>query len=146
MSSTRTDKRDYHDILTTQGINKELWKWLRAHAILEKKSVGEVVNEMVGDYREEVRRLGRTMDLSSPYELQPEHQHSIRGVDRTLWQWLKAQSILDEKFLGEILNGLIYRYMNHVNDSTGSGSRLLEPGLPTALSVIPDRHRTDRGT
>ena len=65
------------------------------------------------------------------------------GVDRTLWQWLKAQSILDEKFLGEILNGLIYRYMN---DSTGSGLGLLEPDLTTPLSMIPDRHRTDRGT
>ena len=143
MSSARTDRRDYHDILTTQGINKELWKWLRAHAALQKKSVGEIVNEMVGDYREEVRRLGRTLDLSSPYELQPEHRHSIRGVDRTLWQWLKAQSILDEKFLGEILNGLIYRYMN---DSTGSGIGLLEPDLTTTLSMISDRHRTDTGT
>jgi hypothetical protein len=146
MSSSRTGKRDYHDILTTQGINKELWKWLRAHAALQRKSVGEIVNEMVGGYREEVRRLGRTLDLSSPYKLQPEHQHSIRGVDRTLWQWLKAQSILDERFLGEILNGLIYRYMNHIKDNTGSGTGLLEPDLPAALSMIPDRHQTDTAT
>ena len=52
--------------------------------------------------------------MMSSYELDREKQHSIRGIDRKLWQWLKAQSILEDRFLGENLNALIERRKDEV--------------------------------
>ena len=44
VSPSESYKRDYHDIITAQGINPELWKWLRAYAAVEDRSVGEIIN------------------------------------------------------------------------------------------------------
>ena len=57
--------------------------------------------------------------LMSSYELDRENQRSIRGIDRKLWQWLKAQSILEDRFLGENLNALIERRKDEVGVSEG---------------------------
>ena len=110
MSTFRSNKRDYRQILTTQGINRELWIWLRSHATLEEITVGEIINELIDWYKRDVTLRVTGPDLTSPYELQSDHQLSIRGVDRDLWQWLKAQSILEGRYLGDIVNALIYRY------------------------------------
>ena len=40
--------------LTVRGINEELWLWLRTRSVLEGRTVGEVLNELIEDYRREV--------------------------------------------------------------------------------------------
>ena len=114
VSPSESYKRDYHDIITAQGINPELWKWLRAYAAVEDRSVGEIINELIDRHRDHVRRTGTVPQLMSSYELDRENQRSIRGIDRKLWQWLKAQSILENRFLGENLNALIERRKDEV--------------------------------
>ena len=103
-----------HDILTTQGINQELWIWLRSHAAIERRNVGAIINELIERYKNEVASGGVAPQLTSTYELEPKHQHSIRGIDRNLWQWLKSRSIVEYRFLGEILNALIERHRREV--------------------------------
>ena len=109
-------KRDYHDILTTQGVNRELWKWLRGRAAIETRSVGEILNELIYGYRQEVGRTGRAPQLTSSYELESKNQHSIRGIDRDQWRWLKAHCIFEERYLGDIVNALIEQYMGEVGE------------------------------
>ena len=111
MTSPRPRKREWHEILTTQGINRELWKWLRAHATVENTTVGELINGLIEDYRNDVRMRSGDLEMTSGYSLEPANQHSIRGIDRDMWQWLRAQAILQDKFLCELLNELIYRKM-----------------------------------
>ena len=63
-----------------------------------------------------MRRTGTVPQFMASYELDPENQRAIRGIDRKLWLWLwlKAQSILEDRFLGEILNALIERRKDEV--------------------------------
>ena len=49
-----TQKSDYREIRSIKGIDRQLWRWLRYRATLERKSVGEKVNELIEDYRRRV--------------------------------------------------------------------------------------------
>ena len=100
MTSPRPRKRDWHYILTTQGINRELWKWLRAHAVVEDRTVGEIINELIEGYRSNVSMRSAGLEMTSTYELELDNQHSIRGIDRELWQWLRAQMHTAGEVLG----------------------------------------------
>ena len=112
MNRSKSYKRDYHDILPVQGINRELWRWARAQAATENRTVGEIVNELIDEYRRESARAGGAPAWTSSFPSEQRHQLSIRGIDRDLWRWLKAQSIMEGRYLGEIVNSLIDRYRN----------------------------------
>ena len=111
MSTSKSYKRDYHQILPVKWINRELWKWLRAHVALEDRVTGEVINELIDRYKSDTTGwLGGKLEMTSCYEPDIKSQLSIRGIDRELWRWLKARGIMEEQSAGEILNELIYRY------------------------------------
>ena len=109
MISSNSYKRDYHDILPVQGINRDLWRLVKARAAAEGKTVGEVLNELIDEYqRDSGREIGLPLGSTS-YETDPRHLLPIRGIDRDLWRWLKAQSVLEGRYMGEIVNSLIER-------------------------------------
>lgn len=49
-----THKSDYREIRSIKGIDRELWQWLKYRAALERKSVGQKVNELIEGYRSRV--------------------------------------------------------------------------------------------
>ena len=116
MNLRRPHKGNYRDILTTQGTNPELWKLFRARLALEGKSAGELLNELIERHKRDAEEASVTPDVTSPYEYAPENQKSLRGIDRELWRWLKSHCIMEEILLGEILNGLMHKYLTQVSD------------------------------
>ena len=49
-----THKSDYREIRSIKGIDRQLWQWLKYRATLERKSVGQKVNELIEDYQRRV--------------------------------------------------------------------------------------------
>ena len=47
-----TSKRGQENLLSVKGIDRELWKWLKARAALESKTAGEIINGLIERYRE----------------------------------------------------------------------------------------------
>ena len=64
----------------SKWINRELWKWLRAHVALEDRVTGEVINELIDRYKSDTTGwLGGKLDMTSCYEPDIKSQLSIRG-------------------------------------------------------------------
>ena len=95
---------------TVKWINRELWAWLRARAMIEHRGAGEILNRLIGGYRVEVGWDGEALRRTS-YERDITHSLSVRGLDEELWQWLKDRATLEERGVAEVLNELIHRYM-----------------------------------
>ena len=51
-----TSKRSQENILAIRGIDRELWKWLKARAALEGKTAAEVINGLIERYNGPARR------------------------------------------------------------------------------------------
>ena len=97
---------------TIYGIHPDLWKLAKARAKLENRTMGEFFNEVIDTYREFVMKSGSRLKMTSPYEAVPYREHSVRGVDETLWRWVRTRSIL-EGYRPQILLGeLLYRRVN----------------------------------
>ena len=102
--------RDTLPSLTVRGINQELWEWLKARAVAEDTTAGEIINVLIERYR----RDGASRLQGSPYTHDPQHIINIRGIDRELWKSLKDHATLEEKTVGEMLNELIHQYRREV--------------------------------
>ena len=48
-----TSRRGQENLLSVKGIDRQLWKWLKARAALEGKTAGSVINELIDRYRKE---------------------------------------------------------------------------------------------
>ena len=111
MAVPRPHKRSHHLIRTVKGINPTLWRWTRARVALENRSVGELINELIDNCKQEVEGYNVAFKPTSPYEADNGRARSIRGIDGELWRWLRARSILEERYLSELLNELLYQHM-----------------------------------
>ncbi len=111
MADQRPHKRSHHIIRTVKGINPTLWRWAKARVALENRSVGELINELIDKCRQDVEGSNVALKLTSPYEADKSRARSIRGIDGQLWRWLRAKSIMEDHYLSEVLNELLYRHM-----------------------------------
>ena len=110
MQTSKPYTTNYRQILPVQWINKDLWRWFRSHVILQDDSTGEIINELIYQYRHDAVRSNVKLNRTSPFEPDQESQLSIRGIDRELWRWFRSQAVLENDSPGKILNELIYRY------------------------------------
>ena len=46
-------RRGQENLLSVKGIDRELWKWVKARAALEGKPAGEFINDLTERYRQE---------------------------------------------------------------------------------------------
>lgn len=97
---------------TIYGIHPDLWRLVKARAKLENRTMGEFFNEMIDTYRESVLKSGSTLKMTSPYEAEPYREHSVRGIDETLWRWVRTRSILEGYRPQFLLGELLYRRVN----------------------------------
>lgn len=91
------------------GTHPALWYLAKACARLENKTLGELLNEAISSYRESVGESGSRLEMTSPYELVPDIERSVRSIDGTLWRWFRTHCILEGYELYGVLNELIYR-------------------------------------
>ena len=97
---------------TIYGIHPDLWRLVKTRAKLEHRTMGEFFNDVIDTYKESVMKSGSGLTMTSPYEAVPYREHSVRGVDETLWRWVRTRSIL-EGYRPQILLGeLLYRRVN----------------------------------
>ena len=111
-------------VLTIRGIHTELWSWLKGRSVLESKTLGEVLNELIVWYRAEVESTG--VRLREP--VRPRNTHgsmAIRGLDLKLLTWARAQGRRNRITAGDIVNDAIERYRTAVEQSGES------PGGPS---------------
>ena len=104
-----TSKRSQENILSVKGIDRELWKWLKARAALEDKTAAEVINGLIERYRREGGWSGTTLQESAR-ERNPHTKLTVRGIDRELWEWLKKRAQLEDTIAGELINRLVEQY------------------------------------
>ena len=110
LMANKPHKADYTHLTTIKGVHPELWKWVRARALLENRTVGELVNYVIDMYREDVEQSNTRLEMISPYEYSTRYQVMARGVDPERWRWLKARSILETYTLSEMISELLGRY------------------------------------
>ena len=91
------------------GTHPALWSLVKARVRLENKTLGELVNEVIGAYRESVGESGSRLEMTSPYGLVPGARRSVRSIDSTLWRWIRTHCILEGYELHRVLNELLYR-------------------------------------
>ena len=91
LMANKPHKADYTHLTTIKGVHPELWKWVRARALLENRTVGELVNYVIDMYREDVEQSNTRLEMISPYEYSTRYQVMARGVDPERWRWLKAR-------------------------------------------------------
>ena len=116
---------DRDRVLTIRGIHTESWSWLRSRAVLERKTFGETLNELIARYRAEVESTG--VRLREP--VRPRNTHgsrTIRGLDLELLTWARAHARLNRITAGDIINDAIELYRTAVEQS---GESLGGPSL-----------------
>ena len=109
MSSPIPYKADMSFNRTIYGMNPSLWKLVQSRVKLENRARGELVNEVIDTYRESLGEASAGLEMTSPYRSVPGERHSIRGIDETLWRWLRTHSVLEGYDPHEVLNELLYR-------------------------------------
>ena len=128
-----TSKRDERNLLSIKGIDRELWKWLKARGALEGRAAAEIINELIARYRNHESSSGQW--LPDPKEHRPYYaQLTVRGLDRELWEWLKERAKTENCMVGEIINRMIERYREEVR---------LKPVPRTATFPIDMNHITN---
>ena len=113
-----TSKRGQENLLSVKGIDRELWKWLKARAALEGKTAGETVNGLIERYRGEAGWPGARLP-ESVHERNLHPSLTIRGINRELWEWLKDRAKFEDSIAGELINRLIERYRTEVWSDAG---------------------------
>lgn len=113
-----TSRRGQENLLSIKGIDRELWKWLKARAALESKTAGEIINGLIERYRREPEWPGAGLP-GSAYERNPHPSLTIRGINRELWEWLKDRAKFEDSIAGELINRLIERYRTEVSFNVG---------------------------
>ena len=104
-----------HPKLTVRGLDQALWEWARARAVLEDKTVGDLLNFLLARYRNEM--IPSTPDSNTPVmPLENDRLFSIRGIDRSLWRWVKFHSALERSTVSGVLNGIIQKYKDEVGE------------------------------
>lgn len=104
---------NHHPSLTIRGLNLELWQWLKDRAAQENKIPGDLINDLLTRYLSDQYSAANNLPLTSPVS-DPDYIISIKGIDRTLWEHLKAGAALEQKTIGEALNQLIDWYRRQV--------------------------------
>ena len=102
-----------HPSLTVRGIDPDLWKWVKARAIHENKVAGDVINDLLHQYRKDVSEGEAWFPISPPVS-DSNYIVNIRGIDRYLWQDLKDGAALEQRTIGEALNEIIEWYRRAV--------------------------------
>ena len=97
--------RSFNYTLTISGLDWELWDWLKNRAEAEGKTLGDISNEVVTEYRN--RR-------EAPHKGDWHQMLTVRGIERHLWQWLRVRASVDSKTAGQILNELIARHKDRI--------------------------------
>ena len=102
-------RRGRENLLSVKGVDQQLWRWLKSRAALDGKTAGEVINELLGQYKKETRQSHVRLQLSaSKRDALP--QLTVRGINPELWEWLKDRALSEDTTSGEIINVLIERY------------------------------------
>ena len=96
-------------MLSVKGIDQQLWKWLKSRAALEGKTAGEIINELLGQYKKETGQSDERLQLAGRKRA-PLAKITVRGINPELWEWLKARAASEDTTSGEIINVLIERY------------------------------------
>ena len=135
------DPRPSQDrVLAIKGIHTELWSWLKGRAALERKTLGEILNELIARYRVEVESTG--VRLREP--VRPRNTHgkmTIRGLDFELLTWARTQARLNRITAGDIVNDAIELYRTAVEQS---GESLGGPSLGSGELVTTTVKGIDR--
>ena len=102
-----------HPSLTVRGLNPQLWQWVKERASHENKVAGDVINDLLRQYRKDASEGEARLPISPPVS-DPDYIVSIKGIDRYLWQDLKDGAALEQKTVGESLNEIIEWYRRSV--------------------------------
>ena len=113
-----SSKRSQENLLSVKGIDRELWKWLKARAALESKTAGEIINGLIERYREEAGWTGARLPESA-HERNLHPSLTIRGINKELWEWLKDRAKFEDSIAGELINRLIERYRTEYGSTRG---------------------------
>lgn len=116
VADPRPHKGNYKSIRTIKGIHPALWRWARARVALENRSTGELINELIEQYKSKVEENNDRLEMTNIYEVVPGNQCSVRGINPELWRWLRSRSILEDYYLSEVINELLYLHMITAED------------------------------
>jgi len=130
-----SSRRNQTESLAIKHVDPELWRWLKARAVLEGKRQGQLLSELIERYWKEVGWSEENLPMFSP-KRNPHPQHSIRGVNRELWEWLKARAKLEGRMLGYVINELIERYRAEVGWTDAEERAAIHPADPEHVVTV----------
>ena len=129
MTSTR--KADDLFTLRIRWMSREAWNWARAQAVSEGKSLGNLLSELMQEYRDDVSRSKGALP-QAPYRDYSQGMIGIRDIDQILWNWVKDHARSENKTAVRILCELIGRHERRVSDM-----RFREPDPPSPGLAAP---------
>ena len=103
-------------------VSREAWEWAKTQAVREGRTVGELLNGLIQEYRDEVRRHEGRL----PRRFFRDYSHdaiSVRGLEPRFWDWLKARADVEKQVAGRLLSELIGRYQRRVSAWESLGPR-----------------------
>ena len=103
---------------TIRGIHLGTWSWLKGRAVLEDKTLGELLNTLIARYREEVESTGAGLGA----QVRPGNTHgnvAVRGLDLGLLTWVRARARMNRTTPGDLVNEAIRLYRTSVERHGG---------------------------
>ena len=112
---TSTGKPAYLSRLRIRGMSLEALTWAKAQAVAERKSVGNLLSELMHEYRNDVPRSRDSLPRA-PYRDYSHEAITMRGIDKTLWRWLRAHARSERTTAVRLLCGLIAQHEGRVKE------------------------------
>lgn len=109
-----------------RGLDPQLRQWLKARAVLEDCTIGELLNSIIPRYKDEVG----WSQANATREHNPHPALTVRGLNPELWQWVKARAAFENRVSGDVINDML----NHYTSTAYSG----ESSLPAVVEPTSD--------
>ena len=144
-----SSRRSQESMFSIKGVDRDLWKWLKARAALEDKSTGAFINALIERYRQEAG-WPRARLAEPAYRRNPHPPLTIRGINRELWEWLREHAKVEDTLMGELINRMIERYRAEVRpgEVLRTSTYTVDPQHITTVRGVDRevwKHLKDRG-
>lgn len=117
--------------IRVRGMSRYALTWIKGQAVAERKTIGNMVSELIYEYWNEVTRSRGALP-GAPYRDYSNEWILIHGVDQAVWNWLRNQARLEGKTSAQVLCELIARYEARVSAMGFADPQSPSPGLVEA--------------
>ncbi len=119
--------------ITIKGLDPQLRQWLKARAVLENCTIGQLLNKIIPTYRNEVG----WSQANAPRPPGPRPSLTVRGLNPELWEWVRARAAHENKYAGDLVNDLLRHHVATAHTDESDFSDFAPTSDPEYIVNIP---------